>query len=127
MKILITQSINNSTLSPKRRRVHLEVVDQHGGKPSRGELIHLVTSPTYCEQEGIYHPGTKGRRCLRSSSTESPSSEDTSEGSCSILCCGRGYNTHVTWRRWKCHCAFHWCCVVECQDCQEKVQLYTCN
>jgi len=53
----------------------------------KGELVHLRKSPDYCEhdpEKGIL--GTTGRVCNK-----------TSDGPdrCSILCCGRGFNTKV--------------------------------
>ena len=53
----------------------------------KGELVHLKKSPDYCEydlEKGIL--GTSGRVCNK-----------TSEGPdrCSVLCCGRGFNTKV--------------------------------
>lgn len=54
---------------------------------SADELIHVSKSPNFCRynpKKGIL--GTKGRECSKTS---------TGNDSCSILCCGRGYNTQV--------------------------------
>ncbi|XP_061404021.1 protein Wnt-1-like [Lethenteron reissneri] len=63
----------------------LEPVDEGFVAPTASELVHVHGSPDYCERDdarGV--PGTVGRRCdLRSNGT----------GDCSIMCCGRGYNT----------------------------------
>jgi len=95
-------------------------------QPRRSDLVYLEPSPNYCdydEKKGTF--GTRGRRCIRS--TPHGGNVTLTEYSCEILCCGRGYNTHQMWRRWKCHCKFRWCCEVECQNCQERVEIYTCN
>lgn len=88
-------------------------------KPRRRDLVYLDKSPNYCEydtQTGSL--GTVGRRCNR-----------TSEGNdgCTLLCCGRGYNTHQYTKTWQCNCTFHWCCKVDCNNCTEKRLEYTCK
>lgn len=51
--------------------------------------------------------GTVGRKCNRTT---------TGTGSCSSMCCGRGYNMVKEHRVQKYNCKFHWCCQVECQE-----------
>lgn len=73
------------------------------------ELLYYQKSPNFCEKDlSADIPGTVGRQCNRTSSG--------SDG-CSSLCCGRGYNTIRRRRTERCHCKFHWCCHVECQQC----------
>lgn len=73
------------------------------------ELLYYQKSPNFCDRDVSGDiPGTSGRQCNR-----------TSIGSdgCSSLCCGRGYNMIKRRRVERCHCTFHWCCHVECQQC----------
>ncbi|CAG0909381.1 unnamed protein product [Cyprideis torosa] len=64
------------------------------------------------------HPGIGGRECNR-----------TSRGadSCDTLCCGRGYDTSPVLVTTRCRCRFHWCCRVECQQCNEWREIHTCK
>ncbi|CAG0887227.1 unnamed protein product [Darwinula stevensoni] len=87
--------------------------------PTRGDLVYLEASPDYClldQQVGSL--GTAGRECNRTS----PGTDG-----CDILCCGRGYDTARVLVTKKCHCKFIWCCEVECQDCREWRDVYTCK
>ncbi|NP_001161677.1 wingless-type MMTV integration site family, member 7 [Saccoglossus kowalevskii] len=88
-------------------------------KPPRKSLVYLHKSPNYCE----YDPkggssGTVGRRCNRTS---------TEIDGCDLMCCGRGYNTHQYTKTWQCNCKFHWCCFVNCIQCSERTEEYTCK
>ncbi|CAK9292984.1 unnamed protein product [Gordionus sp. m RMFG-2023] len=88
-------------------------------KPRKGHLVYLQRSPNYCEKDlAMGSLGTKGRSCNK-----------TSPGidSCDVLCCGRGHETLLSDKVWRCHCKFHWCCYVECKTCSEKREEYTCN
>lgn len=89
-------------------------------RPKRTDLVYLDQSPNYCEHDStVGSLGTRERRCERNTTS--------SEHSCDVLCCGRGYNTHQVWRKWKCNCKFRWCCQVECNDCEDTIEIYTCN
>ncbi|XP_055882701.1 protein Wnt-7b-like isoform X3 [Biomphalaria glabrata] len=88
-------------------------------KPRRSHLVFLIPSPNYCDyDESVRSLGTKGRSCNRTS--------NASEG-CDLMCCGRGYNTHQHTRNYKCSCKFHWCCQVQCENCSERTEQYTCK
>ncbi|XP_026002918.1 protein Wnt-16 [Astatotilapia calliptera] len=92
-----------------QRRLH---VDKH-------QLIFLNKSPNYCLEDrrrGI--AGTRGRRCNRTS---------TGPDSCNLLCCGRGYNTHVVRHVQRCECKFVWCCYVHCRRCESMNDMHTCK
>ncbi|GFO44429.1 hypothetical protein PoB_007093400 [Plakobranchus ocellatus] len=55
-------------------------------KPRRSHLVYLEKSPNYCDYDPATHSlGTVGRSCNRTSIE--------SDG-CTLMCCGRGYNTH---------------------------------
>jgi hypothetical protein len=62
--------------------------------------------------------GTQGRACNRSS---------LSTDSCSLMCCGRGYNTQRVVVREKCNCKFNWCCWVQCDTCTYVKTIHTCK
>lgn len=88
-------------------------------KPRRSDLVYLEKSPNYCDYNlDTGSLGTVGRNCNR-----------TSNGmdGCTLMCCGRGYNTHQFTRTWQCNCKFHWCCKVECNSCSERTEEYTCK
>ncbi|CAA9997655.1 unnamed protein product [Nesidiocoris tenuis] len=89
-------------------------------KPRGSDLIYLDASPNYCQANSqLGTLGTKGRTCNKSTTTDL--------ASCNVLCCGRGYNTHQYFKPTRCNCKFHWCCYVECQTCNELVQIHTCK
>ncbi|KAF6738461.1 Protein Wnt-16 [Oryzias melastigma] len=85
----------------------------------KSQLVYINKSPNYCVQDrrrGI--AGTQGRRCNRAS---------TGPDSCSLLCCGRGYNTRVERHVQRCECKFVWCCYVRCRRCESMNDMHTCK
>lgn len=87
--------------------------------PTETDLIYYETSPNFCEpntETGSF--GTRDRTCNL-----------TSHGidGCELLCCGRGHNTRTERRKEKCHCVFHWCCYVSCQECMRVYDVHTCK
>lgn len=75
------------------------------------ELVYLNQSPTYCET-------VSGRRCKN---------KKNSKGSCTAMCCGRGYRAKEHTLVKNCHCRFIWCCKVICQKCIRKQKVFTCK
>ncbi|XP_037037966.1 protein Wnt-4 [Bradysia coprophila] len=72
-------------------------------------LFYLETSPTFCAV-------TKGRNCQHPEN-------------CAMLCCGRGYSTHLVQKREQCRCRFErgQCCHVICDYCESKQERYFCK
>ncbi|ELW67346.1 Protein Wnt-9a [Tupaia chinensis] len=58
--------------------------------------------------------GTAGRRCHR-------------EKNCESICCGRGHNTQSRVVTRPCQCQVRWCCYVECRQCTQREEVYTCK
>lgn len=86
---------------------------------AKDDLVYVQRSPNFCVEDkskGI--SGTTGRVCSK-----------TSDGSdsCYLLCCGRGYNTHVKRITTRCDCKFEWCCQVQCNVCDTESEIYTCK
>ncbi|KAJ8387361.1 hypothetical protein AAFF_G00157380 [Aldrovandia affinis] len=78
-----------------------------------------VQSPNYClEDRRLGVAGTRGRRCSRNSA---------GPDGCGLLCCGRGYNTHVVRHVERCDCKFVWCCYVRCRHCESMNDMHTCK
>uniref|UniRef100_A0A182QAD7 Protein Wnt n=1 Tax=Anopheles farauti TaxID=69004 RepID=A0A182QAD7_9DIPT len=116
-----------SNLRPPRRQpreqqlVTLPGSGLTGGRNRKLEnaLFYYQRSPNFCERDQVSDiPGTIGRRCNRTSSG--------SEG-CASMCCGRGYNLIREKRIDRCNCKFHWCCFVECDDCEIEEWISVCN
>ncbi|XP_041779303.1 protein Wnt-10a [Anopheles merus] len=113
-------------LRPPRRQPREQqlapVGNRLGGSTNRkleNALFYYQRSPNFCERDQISDiPGTIGRRCNRTSSG--------SEG-CASMCCGRGYNLIREKRIDRCNCKFHWCCFVECDDCEIEEWISVCN
>ncbi|XP_064495856.1 protein Wnt-3a isoform X1 [Pseudopipra pipra] len=87
--------------------------------PTEKDLVYYENSPNFCEpnpETGSF--GTRDRIC-----------NVTSHGidGCDLLCCGRGHNTRTEKRKEKCHCIFHWCCYVRCQECIRVYDVHTCK
>uniref|UniRef100_A0A8C2Y9B8 Protein Wnt n=1 Tax=Coturnix japonica TaxID=93934 RepID=A0A8C2Y9B8_COTJA len=83
------------------------------------DLLYVNKSPNYCvEDQKLGIPGTQGRECNRTS--------DGPDG-CNLLCCGRGYNTHVVRHVERCECKFVWCCYVRCRRCETMTDVHTCK
>ncbi|CAG5134606.1 unnamed protein product, partial [Candidula unifasciata] len=103
----------------KQNGVSLIVANRNHKKPTRSDLVYIEASPDYCvENPEVGSLGTEGRTCDKSS---------MGTDGCDIMCCGRGYHTRVVKQQYKCECKFHWCCYVNCKDCQQWVELHTCK
>lgn len=81
--------------------------------PRTPELVHLDDSPSFC-LASRFSPGTAGRRCHR-------------EKNCESICCGRGHNTQSRVVTRPCQCQVRWCCYVECRQCTQREEVYTCK
>ncbi|XP_076578268.1 protein Wnt-16 [Chaetodon auriga] len=106
------QVSDRSRRKTRRKNPRRVPVDKH-------QLIFFNWSPNYCledQQRGII--GTRGRHCNRTS---------TGSDGCTLLCCGRGYNTHVVRHVERCECKFVWCCYVRCRRCESMNDVHTCK
>ncbi|XP_031623302.1 protein Wnt-10a [Contarinia nasturtii] len=88
-------------------------------KANENTLFYYQRSPTFCDRDPLADiHGTSGRRCNLNS---------TGVGSCSSMCCGRGYNLVKEHRVEKCACKFQWCCHVKCETCIYDEWISTCK
>lgn len=103
-------------MSPSRKRARK---DRLRLPVDKQQLVFINKSPNYClenRRRGVL--GTRGRRCNRTSS---------GADGCNLLCCGRGYNTHVVRHVQRCDCKFVWCCYVRCRRCESMNDTHTCK
>ncbi|XP_032235280.2 protein Wnt-7b isoform X8 [Nematostella vectensis] len=85
------------------------------------DLAYLKDSPNYCTKNTLSKlPGTLGRNCKISDDSQE-------EENCDVMCCGRGYDTHLITKRWQCRCKFVWCCNVRCSTCSKRDIVQTCK
>ncbi|XP_043944677.1 protein Wnt-16 [Protopterus annectens] len=111
---------NSIQILEKSKKKMRRKLKEHQKIPvSKEDLIYITKSPNYCLEDpklGIH--GTRGRECNRTSS---------GPGGCNLLCCGRGYNTHVVRHVERCECKFVWCCYVRCRRCESMTDVHTCK
>ncbi|KAJ8381489.1 hypothetical protein SKAU_G00022670 [Synaphobranchus kaupii] len=106
-------------LDRSKRKVRRKEKEQRRVPIAKEELIFLNKSPNYClEDRRVGVAGTRGRRCNRTSA---------GPDGCNLLCCGRGYNTHVVRHVERCECKFVWCCYVRCRRCESMNDMHTCK
>lgn len=87
--------------------------------PAQNALFYYQKSPTFCERDPLADVhGTADRKCHRNAS---------GIGSCTSMCCGRGYSIIKEHRVQKCLCKFRWCCEVECKSCRSEEWTSVCN
>ncbi|CAF1922315.1 unnamed protein product [Rotaria magnacalcarata] len=83
------------------------------------DLIYIHNSPSFCEKHlRLGSLGTQGRECNLTMNEP---------GSCSVLCCDRGYETIIRTIEEDCECQFHWCCEVRCKRCVKRVEKHYCK
>lgn len=108
----------------KRKRARSKSHMTHSLTQLNSNQFHATTSSLPLKfQMKIYVSflcsiGTNGRKCNKTSS---------GLDGCSILCCGRGYNTKKIVIRERCNCKFEWCCNVKCSTCTKVIEEYTCK
>ncbi|CAG9792502.1 unnamed protein product [Diatraea saccharalis] len=101
------------------RRGRLRLSHPRNDLPTVLDLVYLEESPNYCvKNDTLGSLGTSGRECNRTSA---------GINGCSLMCCGRGYNTMKVTLRERCGCKFHWCCRVQCNTCVKTMETYTCK
>uniref|UniRef100_A0A5F8GZD7 Protein Wnt n=1 Tax=Monodelphis domestica TaxID=13616 RepID=A0A5F8GZD7_MONDO len=81
--------------------------------PRTPDLVHLDDSPSFC-LASRFSPGTAGRKCYK-------------DKNCESMCCGRGHNTQSRVVTRPCQCQVRWCCYVECKQCTQREEVYTCK
>ncbi|XP_014678959.1 PREDICTED: protein Wnt-5b-like, partial [Priapulus caudatus] len=101
------------------RRGKLQLANKRFNLPTAEDLVYMEESPDYC----MYSPrtgslGTKSRVCNKAAA---------GMDGCTLLCCGRGYNTQKVVVVERCNCKFHWCCFVKCETCSKDVDQHMCK
>ncbi|KAG5681206.1 hypothetical protein PVAND_010662 [Polypedilum vanderplanki] len=115
----LREQYEQATQVKMNKRGRLQVKDSRYKVPTALDLVYLDESPDWCRaNKQLQWAGTHGRKCNRTS---------TGLDSCSILCCGRGYNTKKIVLYERCNCKFQWCCNVRCETCKRVIQEYTCK
>ena len=89
-----------------------------GHIPAGTELIYFAESPDYCiRNPSKGSPGVQGRSC---------DPHIQGKGSCSEICCGRGYHSVTEEFIEPCQCHFIWCCQYICDECRWDETRYFC-
>uniref|UniRef100_A0A182PTW3 Protein Wnt n=1 Tax=Anopheles epiroticus TaxID=199890 RepID=A0A182PTW3_9DIPT len=115
----LREKYDEATQVKMNKRGRLQVKDPRYKIPSALDLIYLDESPDWCRvNRQLMWQGTHGRVCNKTSS---------GLDGCSILCCGRGYNTKKIIVKERCNCKFQWCCQVKCEICTRSIEEYTCK
>ncbi|GAB0088308.1 Protein Wnt [Sergentomyia squamirostris] len=115
----LREKYDEATRVKMNKRGRLQVHDSRYKVPTALDLVYLDESPDWCRNsKQLQWQGTHGRVCNKTSS---------GLDSCSILCCGRGYNTKKIVVRERCNCKFQWCCHVKCDICVKVIEEYTCK
>ncbi|TRY76133.1 hypothetical protein DNTS_001739 [Danionella cerebrum] len=81
--------------------------------PRTPDLLHFEDSPSFC-RPSKYSGGTLARKCYK-------------DKNCEAICCGRGHNTQSRVVTRPCQCQVRWCCYVECKQCTQREEVYTCK
>lgn len=81
--------------------------------PRTMDLLHIEDSPSFC-RPSKYSSGTTARKCYK-------------DKNCDAICCGRGHNTQSREVTRPCQCQVRWCCYVECKQCTQREEVYTCK
>ncbi|GLD50990.1 protein Wnt-9a, partial [Lates japonicus] len=81
--------------------------------PRTMDLLHIEDSPSFC-RPSKYSSGTAARKCYK-------------DKNCEAICCGRGHNTQSREVTRPCQCQVRWCCYVECKQCTQREEVYTCK
>uniref|UniRef100_A0A8C6LSS7 Protein Wnt n=3 Tax=Nothobranchius furzeri TaxID=105023 RepID=A0A8C6LSS7_NOTFU len=81
--------------------------------PRTMDLLHIEDSPSFCKASK-YSSGTAARKCYK-------------DKNCDAICCGRGHNTQSREVTGPCQCQVRWCCYVECKQCTQREEVYTCK
>ncbi len=81
--------------------------------PRTSDLLHIEDSPSFC-RPSKYSAGTMARKCYK-------------DKNCEAICCGRGHNTQSRVVTRPCQCQVRWCCYVECKQCTQREEVYTCK
>lgn len=103
------EATGEGDISPPKKSV-----PGHGDQiPRTTDLIYIDDSPNFCLLSR-YSPGTSGRKCYK-------------DKNCESICCGRGHNTQSRVVTRPCQCQVRWCCYVECKQCTQREEVYTCK
>ncbi|XP_028606563.1 protein Wnt-9a [Podarcis muralis] len=113
MALKVGSTTNEATgegdISPPKKSIQ-----GHGDQiPRTTDLVYIDDSPSFC-LVSRYSPGTSGRKCYK-------------DKNCESICCGRGHNTQSRVVTRPCQCQVRWCCYVECKQCTQREEVYTCK
>lgn len=98
---------------------HFVPVHDSHKEPTSYDLVYYDESPDFCTRNArLGISGTSGRRCNGTS---------LDVDGCELMCCGRGYQSDTEVVLDRCHCRFHWCCMVQCDTCNRTRERHLCH
>ncbi|XP_048453820.1 protein Wnt-11-like [Rhincodon typus] len=117
--IVLGSKFSDSPMKMKKSRSQAnKLMNLHNSEVGRQPLVICNLCSSFPFPPGPLLPSPFCRQCNKTSN---------GSDSCTLMCCGRGYNPYMEKVVERCHCKYHWCCYVTCKRCERIVERYVCK